>query len=185
MTTTSPEISLDFDPGNFLKSFWDIAKFVFLNPRTFFEKMKRTGGLGSPAIYLGICVVVQTFFVGLGVRSAEIVLKNIAMGIVFPFLTAGVLFYFITKLFHASGTYEMAFRVNAYAATISLLSWVPGIGLLLEAYRLYLLTVGLSVVFSLKTSKAFLAIVLTLIVFLIASGALVHLFGGNLFQSGA
>jgi hypothetical protein len=182
MTTIPPENSLDFNPGDFLKSFSSVAKHVFLNPKSFFQEMRRTGGLKNPCLYLGTCVLVQTFFVGLGLRSAEIVLKNIAMGIIFPFLTAGVLFYCITKLFKVPGTYEMAFRVNAYAATISLLSWVPGIGLLLEAYRLYLLTVGLAAVFSMRTSRAFFAIVLTLVVFLVASGILVHMTGGTFFQ---
>jgi hypothetical protein len=106
--------------------------------------------------------------------------RNLAFGLVFPLLTAGILFLIVNRLFKAPGTYEMAFRVNAYAGAVSLFSWIPLIGMILEFYRLYLIGVGLSCTFSIKALGAFLAILLTLVVYIIASGTIAHLAGGRL-----
>jgi hypothetical protein len=114
-----------------------------------------------------------------------------------PFITAGVLFFIITRLFKATGTYEMAFRVNAYAAATALLSWIPivfrtnvpaapgGIsslmallGLLIEFYRLYLIAIGLSRTFSITVSRAAFAIIITAFIYIITLGPLMkHVMG--------
>jgi hypothetical protein len=177
--------SFEFDPRNFVKSFFEVAKCVFFSPKPFFASVPRVGGIGNPALFMGACVVVHTFFTALGTQSAEIAIKNFILGISFPFFTAWVFFFLATKVFQSVGSYEMAFRVSAYAATLSLLSWAPVIGLVLEAYRLYLLTIGLSIVFELKISRAVGVILLTLVVIVVVAGALAHVTGGTLFQRGS
>lgn len=53
-------------------------------------------------------------------------------------------------------------------------------GMILEFFRLYLIGLGLSCTFSIKGLGAFLAILLTLVVYIIASGDIAHLAGGRL-----
>ena len=100
-------------------------------------------------------------------------------GIAMPFVTAGILFFFITRFFKASGTYEAALRVNAYAAAVNLVTWIPMVGLLLEFYRLYLIAWGLSYAFSIRVSRAALAIVMTMVTYTLLGYVLFHVLGGQ------
>ena len=95
-----------------------------------------------------------------------------------PFVTAWILLFIITRLFKGSGTYEMAFRANAYSAAVALLSWVPLVGVVLEFYRIYLIVLGLSSTFSIKTSRAFLAVAITLLVYMFLGTTIGHMTGG-------
>jgi len=97
-----------------------------------------------------------------------------------PFVTAGIVFFIITRLFKAPGTYEAAFRVNAYSATTALFSWIPFLGFFLELYRFYLIALGLSCAFSIRVTRAFLAIAITLFVYLSAFSAIAYIAGGQL-----
>lgn len=179
METSEKKPSSEFLPDQFLNSLFWVSKGVLLSPRLFYEGMKREGGLRNPFIYLASCVVTHTLVVGLLIRSQSLITVNLVFGMVFPFVTAAILFFLITRLFGAPGTYEMAFRVNAYAGAVALFSWMPVIGMILEFYRLYLIGVGLSYVFSIKTSRAFLAIVLTIALYMAASFSLYHITGGQ------
>ena len=169
----------DFEPDHFFASFFRTAMAVFLYPMPFFEGMKRDGGFRNPLIFLACCVIIHALLAGLFHKNPSLIAHNLALGIVTPFLTAGALFFFITSVFKVSGTYEAAFRVNAYSAVAAMLSWIPVVGLLFQFYSLYLIVVGLSCVFSIKTSRAVLAIVLTLCVYLMASAAIAHITGGK------
>ena len=179
-TKTSQEnMPLDFAPDDFLQTLFSVSKAVLLSPGLFFHGMKRTGGLRNPTIYLASCVLVHALIVGLLVKDERLLALNLLFGMVLPFVTAGILFYILTNLFKASGTYEAAFRVNAYASAVALLSWMPVIGVLLEFYRLYLICVGLSAAFGIKIPRALLAVLLTIFVYAIASLALFQVTGGQ------
>lgn len=169
----------DFAPGNFLSSLFLTAKAILFSPRLFYEGMNREGGLRNPFLFLTCCVLIHTLIAGLLLQDKSLIASNLLFGIVLPFATAGILFFFITKLFRGSGTYEMAFRVNAYSAAVALLSWIPMAGMLLEFYRIYLIVVGLSNAFSIKASRAFMAVVLTIFVYMAASSAVYHITGGQ------
>jgi len=106
-------------------------------------------------------------------------LRTLLLGLVFPLITAGILFLIINKVFKAPGSYETAFRINAYSSAVNLLSWLPLIGLLFEFYRIYLIVVGLSFAFSIKMTRAFLAIVLTMAIYIMAAVAIGHFTGGQ------
>lgn len=180
MTLPAPNSIPDFDPKRFFASLMDTSKLILLNPKHFFLGMKRQGGIQNPFIFMVFCVLVQTLLASLLRGNPAIIVANLAFGTLFPLITAGILFLIITRLFKGQGTYEMAFRVNAYSAAVALFSWIPLVGMVLEFYRLYLIGVGLGCTFSIRGSQAFLAIVLTLIVYIIASGALAHLTGAGL-----
>ncbi len=177
-TSQEQDAQYDFVPRNFLGSLFSIAKAVLLSPRLFYKRMRTEGGLRNPALFLVCCVLVHTLFVGLSVRDQTIVVRNLTYGIAMPFLTAGILFLFITRFFKASGTYEAAFRVNAYAAAVNLVTWIPMVGLLFEFYRLYLIVWGLSYAFSIRVSQATLAIVMTIITYIVLGQVVFHVLGG-------
>lgn len=178
-TSQEQDAQYDFVPGNFLSSLFSIAKTILLSPRLFYRKMRTDGGLRNPTLYLVCCVLIHTLFVGLSVRDQTIVVRNIAYGMAMPFVTAGILFLFITKVFKESGTYEAAFRVNAYAAAVNLVTWIPMVGLLFEFYRLYLIAWGLSYAFSIRVSRAALAIVMTMITYVVLGQIVFHFLGGQ------
>lgn len=180
MNLREPQSIADFDPQRFLASFIETSKFVLLNPKHFFHGMKRQGGIRNPFLFLGSCVLIQTLLAALLRGNPSMTAPSLLYGMAFPLITAGILFFIITRLFKVQGTYEMAFRVNAYSAAVALFSWIPLVGMLLEFYRLYLIGVGLGYVFSIRGSQAFLAILFTIIIYIAASGVLAHLTGGGL-----
>jgi len=196
--TLEKSIAGDFEPNNFLNSFFQIAKAVLLSPRAFYEGMKTEGGLRNPLIFLVCCVVIHTAIASFFVTSQPMVLFNVVYGILMPFVTAGVLFFILTRFFKASGTFEAAFRVNAYAAATALLSWIPIAfrteapaspgtlfslialtGLFIEFYRLYLIAIGLSRTFSVTVSRAALAIVITAFIYIMTLGPLMKFIFGS------
>ena len=167
----------EFDPKNLFLSFYRTSKAIILSPKVFFKGMRRDGGFLNPFLYLLYCIVFHVLVFGLLQKDPMFMLRTLILGLIFPMITAAILFLIITKLFKASGSYETVFRVNAYASVVNLLSWLPLIGLLFEFYRIYLIVVGLSFAFSIKMTRAFLAIVLTMAMYIIAAGAISHFTG--------
>jgi hypothetical protein len=169
----------DFDPKKFFSSFVETGKSVLLNPKYFFRGMNRKGGIQNPFIFMVSCVLFQTLLASMLHGNFTMMARSLLLGTLFPLITAGILFLIITQLFKGQGTYEVAFRVNAYSAAVALLSWIPVVGMVLEFYRLYLIGVGITGGFSIKGYQAFLAMLLTLVVYIIASGAFAHLTAGT------
>jgi len=180
MISPEQDAQIEFTPNNFLNSFFVTAKTVLLSPGSFYERMKTNGGLRNPLIFLVCCVLVHTFIVGLFVTKQAIIAFNLINGIIMPFVTAWLLFFIATRLFKASGDYATAFRVNAYAEATALFSWIPVIGPFLQFYRFYLIVVGLSRTFSIRISQALLAIVITVIIYIVTLGPIMaHILGGQ------
>jgi len=181
----------DFEPGHFFTNLFRTAKAVLLSPKPFYEGMKKEGGLRNPLMFLVCCVIVHSLLAGLVLGNPVLIAYNMFFGIVQPFLTSVFLLLFITHFFKGSGTYEAAFRVNAYAAAVEMFSWIPSIGFvlgfpgivligrLLVLYRVYLIVVGISCAFSTKAFKAFLAVLMTMFMYILLSGAIRQMTGGQ------
>lgn len=172
--------SEEFDPRHFLTSFREIAVGVLMSPRAFFQTMQRTGGIFPPFLFLLVCLLIHTLIVGLLRKDLPLMGRNLALGLTTPFITAGLIYLLLTHLFRARGTFEAAFRVNAYAAAINLLSWFPVVGVLLEFYRLYVITAGLSATFDVKLWKAFAALVLIVGLYMALASGIGPTMGGLL-----
>jgi hypothetical protein len=178
LDTLHHNAAADFDPEHFLTSLFGTAKAILFSPKIFFEGMNREGGLRRPFIFLACCVVIHSLIAGLLLKNPSLTVRNLVFGMILPFVTAAVLYVILTRLLKASGTYEMAFRANAYSAAVALLSWVPMVGIVLEFYRIYLIVLGLSSTFSIKVSRAFVAIVITLLLYMALGAAIARITGG-------
>jgi hypothetical protein len=108
--------SEEFDPRDFMTSFRVIAEGVLLSPRAFFQEMRREGGMMAPFLFMLACLVIHTLIVGLLPKDMALSGRNLALALTFPFITAGLSFFLLTRLFQVRETFETAFRVNAYAA---------------------------------------------------------------------
>jgi hypothetical protein len=173
------QVPSDFNPNRFLGSLFDVAKAVLITPKVFFSTMARQGPLTHPVLFLITSVVVHTLLAHPFHQMPGLVYQNLFMGITLPFLTAGIVFLLLTRLFNSSGTYEATFRVNAYAAAVGLVSWIPVIGLFLELYRLYIIVVGLRSIYAIKTTRAIIAIFLTFIIYTVLFRMLFNATGGQ------
>lgn len=171
--------SIEFEPRDFFVSFFRISKAVLLSPSRFYQGMRKQGDFPKPFLYMLCCVSFHVLVFGLLQKNPGLMLKTLFLGMVFPLVTAGILFLIITQLFKATGSYEAAFRVNAYASAVNLVTWLPLVGLLLELYRIYLIVVGLSAAFSLRMTRALLAVVLTMAVYVMAAVGIAQFTGGQ------
>jgi hypothetical protein len=190
MQASQQNLINDFEPEHFLASFFRTAKAVLLSPGPFYKGMKTQGGLRNPFMFLACCVIVHSLLAGLVLNNPGLIARNLAQGIVLPFVTSGIVFFFLTNFLKGSGTFEGAFRVNAYAGAVSLVSWVSSIGmalgfdwiasagLVLEFYRVYLIVVGLSCVFSIKVFWALSAVLVTMFMYMLLFGTMRYLTGG-------
>ena len=156
----------EFDPRDFLTSFREIAVGVLMSPRAFFQVMQREGGFIPPFLFLLACLLIHTLIVALLKKDLAHLGPYLLLGLIFPFITAGLLYVLLTRFFKTGGTFQAAFRVNAYAGAVNLLSWFPVVGVLLELYRIYVITIGISTAFEIKAWKAFVALVLIMAIYI-------------------
>ncbi len=172
----------DFNPSHFPGSFFDVAKAVLIAPKDFFSNMTRHGNMANPIIFLFGCVGVHTLLARPFHHIPGLFLNNVLMGVIVPFLTSGLFFLILTRLFHCRGTYEATFRMNAYASAVGLLTWIPVAGIFLEFYRLYVIIIGLRTIYAIKTSRAIITIFLTLIVYTVLFRIVYNITGGPFFS---
>ncbi len=173
-----------------VQTFIATVQAVVLRPVDFFRGILRQGDLINPLIFALICYEVAAILggllrvVGIGATNqgfgsflVSIILAPIfaAIGL---FIGAGIL-HLLVMLFVGSRNsgFEATFRVVAYSAVTSLVSWIPYIGGLLSLYGIYLGIVGIREMHNTSTGKAALvvlipaAIVLLLVFFVIGAAA--------------
>ncbi len=180
----------EFNYQDPVQSFISTVQRVALQPVDFYRGILRRGDFINPLIFAIICYEVFTIlsgilaFAGIGQAQqgfggfiASLVLAPIfaAIGLL---IGAGIL-HLLVMLIVGSGNsgFEATFRVGAYAAVTSLVSWIPFIGWIASLYGIYLAIVGVREVHATTTQKAALvvlipaAVVILLALILIAVGA--------------
>lgn len=154
----------EFQPGQFIRSLVHIAKMVIMNPNLFFPRMKRGGGLVNPTLFLLSCSLIHSLILGLWLRKPGLMLTGFLSGILIPFVHAGIILLLLRMLFRVEGSYELSFRINAYASAAALLSWVPVLGFLIELYRLFVISLGVKQLFGVSLVRAVTAVLLGVVV---------------------
>jgi hypothetical protein len=183
----------EFNYQDPVQSFISTVQRVVLQPVDFYRGILRRGDFINPLIFAIICYEIYTILGGLfrlvGVGgdinfgSYIISLVTAPIGAVIGlFIGAGIL-HLLVMLIVGSGNsgFEATFRVGAYAATTSLVSWIPFIGWIASLYGIYLAIVGIREVHATSTGKAALVVlipaaVVLLLVFLVIGAAAFFIF---------
>ena len=183
----------EFNYQDPVQSFISTAQRVVLQTVDFYRGIRRRGDFLNPLIYAIICYEIYTILGGLfrlvgvggdiNVGAYIISLITAPIGAVIGlFIGAGIL-HLLVMLIVGSGNsgYEATFRVGAYAATTSLVSWIPFIGWIASLYGIYLAIVGIREVHATTTGKAALVVlipaaIVLLIVFLVIGAAAFFIF---------
>jgi hypothetical protein len=187
--TSGVSAGAEFDYRDPVQSFLSTVQRVVLQPADFYRGILRRGDFLNPLIFAIICYEIFTILsgllalVGIGQQQGfggfigSLILAPIfaAIGL---FIGAGIL-HLLVMLIVGSGNsgYEATFRVGAYAAVTSLVSWIPFIGWIASLYGIYLAIVGIREVHATTTGRAALvvlipaAIVLLLVFFVVGAAA--------------
>src|SRR5215218_1878788 len=177
----------EFDYSDPVQSFINTVRTVVTAPVGFFRGIRREGDFVNPLIFAIICYEVSAILGGIialafgnqgfGAFIVSIILAPIGTAIAL-FIGAGILYLLVMLIVGSRNAgYEATFRVGAYAAVTSLVSWIPFIGWIASLYGIYLAIVGIREVHNSTTGKAALvvlipaAVVLLLVLILVAIGA--------------
>ncbi len=179
----------EFNYQDPVQSFITTVQRVVLQPVDFYRGIQRRGDFINPLIFAIICYEVFTILSGLlalaGIGTprgfGEFIISLILAPILAAiglFIGAGIL-HLLVMLIVGSGNsgYEATFRVSAYAAVTSLVSWIPIVNFIVGLYGIYLAVVGVREVHATTTGKAVLvvlipvAVVIVLALILLAIGA--------------
>lgn len=179
-----------------VQTFIATVQAVVLRPVDFFRGILKQGDFINPLIFAIICYEVAAILggllrlVGIGATNqgfggflASIVLAPIfaAIGL---FIGAGILHLLVMLIVGSRNSgFEATFRVGAYAAVTSLVSWIPFIGGILALYGIYLGIVGIREMHNTTTGKAALVVLIPVAVLLIIAVLLAIVIGAVIFSA--
>jgi hypothetical protein len=177
-----------------VQTFIAAVQAVVLRPVDFFRGILRQGDFINPLIFAIICYEVAAILggllrlVGIGATNqgfggfiASIILAPIfaAIGL---FIGAGILHLLVMLIVGSRNSgFEATFRVGAYAAVTSLVSWIPFIGGILALYGIYLAIVGIREMHNTTTGKAALVVLIPVAVALVIGLVLAVVIGAMIF----
>ena len=176
-----------------VQTFIATVQAVVLRPVEFFRGILRQGDLINPLIFAIICYEVSAILggllrlVGIGANQgfgsyiASIILAPIfaAIGL---FIFSGILHLLVMLIVGSRNSgFEATFRVVAYSAVTSLVSWIPFIGWILSLYGIYLGIVGIREMHNTTTGKAALVVLIPAAVVLLILLLLAAVIGAVIF----
>jgi hypothetical protein len=176
-----------------VQTFIATVQAVVLRPVDFFRGILRQGDFINPLIFAIICYEVAAILggllnlVGIGADQgfggfiASIILAPIfaAIGL---FIFSGILHLLVMLIVGSrNGGFEATFRVVAYSAVTSLVSWIPIIGWILSLYGIYLGIVGVREMHNTTTGKAAIVVLIPAAIIILLALALIALVGAFLF----
>jgi hypothetical protein len=177
-----------------VQTFIATVQAVVLRPVDFFSGILRQGDFINPLIFAIICYEVAAILGGL-LRLVGIGATNQGFGgfigsIIFApivaviglFIGAGILHLLVMLIVGSRNSgFEATFRVVAYSAVTSFVSWIPFIGGILSLYGIYLGIVGIREVHNTTTGRAALVVLIPAAVLFLIALALIALVGAFLF----
>jgi hypothetical protein len=187
--------AIEFDYQDPVQSFIATVQAVVLRPVDFFRGILRQGDLINPLIFAIICYEVSAILGGLlslvgfsGSRGFGAFITSIILAPIFAaiglFIGAGILYLLVMLIVGSRNSgFEATFRVVAYSAVTSLVSWIPFIGWILSLYSIYLGIVGIREVHNTTTGKAALVILIPVVVLFIIGAILAIVIGAFIFSA--
>jgi hypothetical protein len=176
-----------------IQTFVATVQAVVLQPVDFFRGILRQGDFINPLIFAIICYEVSAILggllqlvgvgrnIGFGGFLSSIILAPIiaAIGL---FIGAGIIHLLAMVIVGSRNAgFEGTFRVLAYSAVTSLVSWIPFIGAILSLYGIYLGIVGIREVHNTTTGKAAIVVLIPAVVIILLALALIAAVGAFLF----
>ena len=177
-----------------VQTFIATVQAVVLRPVDFFRGILRQGDLINPLIFAIICYEISAILGGLlsliGISGSRGFGAFIVSIIVAPigaaiglFIGAGILHLLVMLIVGSRNSgFEATFRVVAYSAVTSLVSWIPFIGWLLSLYGIYLGIVGIREMHNTTTGKAALVVLIPVAVLVLIGLVLAIVIGAVLFS---
>src|SRR5215203_562704 len=168
----------EFDYSDPVQSFINAVRSVVTAPVGFFRGIRRQGDFVNPLIFAIICYEVSAILGGLlslvGVSMGDtqgfgsfligIILAPIGAAIGL-FIGAGILHLLVMLIVGSRNAgFEGTFRVGAYSAVTTLVSWIPIIGLIASLYGIYLAIIGIREVHNTTTGRAALVVLIPAVV---------------------
>ncbi len=175
--TSGVAAGAEFNYQDPVQSFISTVQRVVLQPVDFYRGIRRRGDFLNPLIFAIICYEVSAILGGLialafgnrgfGGLIGNIILAPIGAAIGL-FIGAGILHLLVMVIVGSRNSgYEATFRVGAYTAVTSLVSWIPFIGWIASLYGIYLAIVGIREVHTTTTGKAALVVLIPVAVLLV------------------
>jgi hypothetical protein len=177
-----------------VQTFIATVQAVVLRPVDFFRGILRQGDLINPLLFAIICYEISAILGGLlsliGISGSRGFGAFIVSIIVAPigaaiglFIGAGILHLLVMLIVGSRNSgFEATFRVVAYSAVTSLVSWIPFIGWLLSLYGIYLGIVGIREMHNTTTGKAALVVLIPVAVLVLIGLVLAVVIGAVLFS---
>jgi len=179
-----------------MDNFVDTWKKVITSPSEFYKSMPKEGGYGEPlkfalvnfivlgigsaiisilysvigfnlmnnAFRMGDSATMATGFTIIGAIS-DIIMTPI-LGIIGLFIVGAILFV-LFKIVGGSGSYEGTVRILSYSSAVSLLAWIPLVGIFAGLYGLYLDIVGGKFVHNISTARSAIAVLIPIVLLII------------------
>ena len=147
---------------------WVISKLIF-HPRTFYKELPKAGGTVGSLIFLFSCSLLfsifKTFFVleKKPLFFAIYLLNACSM----PFVTAFLLYLVALVFSHNTFSYQILFRVVAYANVTLLAAWIPGVSYVTGFWKFYLIGLGMVQVGHVTPLRAFWQLLTTALVLIL------------------
>jgi hypothetical protein len=174
--TSGVAAGAEFNYQDPIQSFTSTVQRVVLQTADFYRGILRRGDFLNPLIFAIICYEVSAILGGLiavafgnrgfGGFIGNIILAPIGTAIGL-FIGAGILHLLVMVIVGSRNSgYEATFRVGAYAAVTSLVSWIPFIGWIASLYGIYLAIVGIREVHTTTTGKAALVVLIPVAILL-------------------
>jgi hypothetical protein len=183
----------EFNLSDPVQSFINTVRNVVTAPADFFRGIRREGDFVNPLIFAIICYEVSAILGGLlslvGVSGSRgfgsfligIILAPIGAAIVL-FIGAGILHLLVMLIIGSRNAgFEGTFRVGAYSAVTSLVSWIPIIGLIASLYGIYLAIVGMREVHNTTTGKAAIVVLIPAVVVILLALIIIAAIGAAIF----
>ena len=185
----------EFDYSDPVQSFINAVRGVVTAPVGFFRGIRRQGDFVNPLIFAIICYEVSAILggllglVGVGMGDAQgfgsfligIILAPIGAAIGL-FIGAGILHLLVMLIVGSRNAgYEGTFRVGAYSAVTTLVSWIPIIGLIASLYGIYLAIMGVREIHNTSTGKAAIVVLIPAVLIILLVLIIIAAIGAAIF----
>jgi hypothetical protein len=185
----------EFDYSDPVQSFINAVRGVVTAPVGFFRGIRRQGDFVNPLIFAIICYEVSAILggllglVGVGMGDAQ-GFGSFLIGIILAPIGAAIGLFIGTGILHLlvmlivgsrNAGYEGTFRVGAYSAVTTLVSWIPIIGLIASLYGIYLAIMGIREVHNTSTGKAAIVVLIPAVVVFLLVVLIIAVIGAAIF----